>query len=405
MSQAAESLLHVVLGPAPGGPAAGPRAMPAPRCADRPPLERLIDGAYWRWAPLTGIWLALAFLIAFGIYVSETADGSTEGIGRLLYATVPHVGAWALLSPAIYRALYELVDGSRRAVAAAMLAAWSAIGMGASTVLCYLGIALRDEAAPTPDSLVGLLVAPPIGPAYQAMNSSILLIALAGLGFLVALRQRARSRWDAVHATLRDTELKRQLAETRLQALQSRINPHFLLNTLNAIAGFVQAGRPDEAFDTVARLGTLLQSALRQGEMRDISLGDEFEFAERYAQLLAMRHGSRFICRFTIPEALRGLRVPALIVQPLIENAARHGMPAGQPLQVNVRAFENGRSIVIEVEDDGLGVGNTAARALPDGHGLANVAERLRIVFGEDAALELAPRPSRGTRVRMRFAA
>ena len=67
MSQAAESLLRVALGPAPGGPAAGPRAMPPPGCADRPPLERLIDGAYWRWAPLTGIWLALAFLIAFGI--------------------------------------------------------------------------------------------------------------------------------------------------------------------------------------------------------------------------------------------------------------------------------------------------------------------------------------------------
>jgi LytS/YehU family sensor histidine kinase len=310
-----------------------------------------------------------------------------------------------LVSPAIYRALYELVEGTRRAAAALLLAAWSVIGIGTSTLLCYLGIALRDDATPTPGSLFTLFVAPPMGPAYQAMNTSILLIALAAFGILLAQRQRARARWDAVQASLRDAELERRLAEVRLQALQSRINPHFLLNSLNAIAGYVQSGRPDEAFDTVARLGTLLQSALRQGEMRDIPLGEEFDFAERYAQLLEMRHGTRFRCRFTIPDALCAIRVPALIIQPLIENAVRHGMRAGQPLHVDVRAYEQGRSIVIEVEDDGLGLAPGATQALPAGHGLANVAERLKLVFGDNAVLVLDSRPPRGSRVQLRFAA
>jgi hypothetical protein len=405
MARTAESLLHGSLGPVRRGPAAELTAMPAVGGVERPALERLIGGNYWRWVPLAGLWLALAFLIAFGIYVNDVASGRTGGIGRLLYATIPHVTVWMLVSPAIYRALYELVEGTRRAAAALLLAAWSVIGIGASTLLCYLGIAVRDEATPTPGSLFTLFVAPPMGPAYQAMNTSILLIALAAFGILLAQRQRARARWDAVQASLRDAELERRLAEARLQALQSRINPHFLLNSLNAIAGYVQSGRPDEAFDTVARLGTLLQSALRQGEMRDIPLGEEFDFAERYAQLLEMRHGARFRCRFTIPDALCTIRVPALIIQPLIENAVRHGMPAGRPLQVDVRAYEQGRSFVIEVEDDGLGLAAGAAQALPAGHGLANVAERLRLVFGDDAALVLESRPTCGCRVKLRFAA
>jgi signal transduction histidine kinase len=308
-----------------------------------------------------------------------------------------------LVSPVIYRTLYELVEGKRSAIAAMLLAAWSGIAIGGSTILCHLGVALRDGVAPTRERFVELFVAPPVGPAYQAMNLSILLITLAAFGLLLALRQRARAGWDAVQVMLRDAERERLLAETRLQALQSRINPHFLLNSLNAIAGLVQSGHPDEAFDILARLGTLLQSALRQGEMRDISLGEEFDFAERYAQLLSMRNGSRFCCRFTIPGTLRGRRVPALIVQPLIENAVRHGMPAGQALRVDVRAYEQGRSVVIEVEDDGLGLAADTTPPLPAGHGLANVAERLRLVFGDNAGLEIASNTTRGARVRLRF--
>ena len=405
MARTAESLLNGATRLAPSRRPPEQAVAVAPVDTGRPALERLIGGNYWRWVPLAGMWLALGFLIAFSIHVSAIADGRTGGIGRILYATIPDVIVWALVSPAIYRALYELVDGARRVAAAALLAAWSVIAISASAVMSYLGAALRAGMTPTAERFIELYVAPPIGPTYQVMSLSVLLITLAAFGILLALRQRARARWDAVQATLRDVELERQLAESRLQALQSRMNPHFLLNTLNAIAGFVQAGRPEEAFDTVARLGTLLQSAIRQGEMRDISLGEEFNFSERYTQLLTMRHGPRLRCHFTIPAALRSRRVPALIVQPLIENAVRHGMPAGHPLNVDVRAYEQGKAIVIEVEDDGLGLAPGAVPMMPTGHGLANVAERLRLVFGEDAELVLEPRSPRGARARLRFAA
>jgi sensor histidine kinase YesM len=93
--------------------------------------------------------------------------------------------------------------------------------------------------------------------------------------------------------------------------------------------------------------------------------------------------------------------VPALIVQPLVENSIRHGMDPSRPLQVNVRVYARGEGLVIEVEDDGAGVAMAQSGALPRGHGLANVAERLRLCFGNVGGFTLAPRAGGGTVARI----
>ncbi len=367
--------------------------------APAPVVERLIAGQHWRWLPLSGAWIALAFLIAYGIFVSNTGQGLDPSLGRNLYATIPHFIAWTLVSPAIYRALYEVVAGPRRLLAATLLAAWGAIALGASTVFCYLGVCLRDGAMPDAIGLMGF-VAPPFGTAYQSMNFSILLLALAAFGMVLGIRLRARAQWDAVQSELRGAQLEAQLTESRFQALQAQINPHFLLNSLNAIASLVLKGERDRAFDAIGGLGELLQSALRNGNAPDHSLGDEVDFLERYLKVCEVRFDSRFRYRLSVPESLRALRVPALIVQPLIENAIRHGMHPTRPLTVDIRAYEQDSTIVIEVEDDGTGIAPDKA-ALPRGHGLANVSERLRIYFGEGSSLCLEPRKPHGTRARI----
>lgn len=394
---------------------AGDRARPARRSvpaaaagagdADPPAVERLIAGRHRRWLPVAGLWFAFAFLIAFGIVVNNTVRGGPANLPWALYATVPHFLAWALVSPALYRALYEVVAGARRWLAAAMLGAWSAVALGASTVFCYLGVALRERMAPSPSGLVEAFIAPPLGPPYQAMNLSILVCALAAFAVLLAFRQRARAEWTAAQSALRDARMDARLAESRLQALQARMNPHFLLNSLNAIAGFVQSGRRDDAFDTVARLGTLLRQVLSHGESPDVSLGEELDFAVSYMELLKMRFGDAFRFSVSAPDALRERRVPALVVQPLIENAVRHGMEPGRALTVEVRAYMQGADTVVEVNDDGQGVAAQGAGLLRTGHGLANVAERLRIVFGEDGRLAVEARRPRGTCARLQFAA
>jgi len=370
-----------------------------------PPVERLIAGEYRRWLPVAGLWFAFAFLIAFGIVVNNAVRGGPADLPWALYATVPHFLAWALLSPALYRALYEVVAGPRRWLAAAMLGAWGAVAIGASTVFCYFGVTLRERMPPSAAGLVEGFVAPPLGPPYQAMNLSILMCALAAFAVLLAFRQRARAEWTAAQSALRDAQMNARLAESRLQALQARMNPHFLLNSLNAIAGFVQSGRRDEAFDTVARLGTLLRKVLNHGESPDVTLGEELDFAVSYMELLKMRFGDAFSFGVTVPEGLRDRRVPALVVQPLIENAVRHGMDPQRVLTVEVIAYARGEDTVVEVADDGIGVAAGGSPAIKPGHGLANVAERLRIVFGENGRLVVEPREPRGTRAQLSFAA
>jgi hypothetical protein len=109
-----------------------------------------------------------------------------------------------------------------------MLLAWGLIALAGSTAGTYLGLALRDGFAPSALGLFGSLVAPPLGPPFQAMNLSILFIGIAALGLVLAARWRARGQWSAAQAELRGARLESQLARARLQALQSQINPHFL---------------------------------------------------------------------------------------------------------------------------------------------------------------------------------
>jgi two-component system, LytTR family, sensor kinase len=366
-----------------------------------PVVERLIAGQYWRWWPLAGMWAALAFLIAFGVFVSYAGSGRDVSLGWAMYATFPHFLVYALVSPALYSALHELIAGTRRSAGIALLLGWGAVAIGGSTVMCYLGLAVRGGFLPTQTGLIEKLVGPPLGPPYQAMNLSILLLTFAALGVVLGFRLRDRARWEAAQASLRGARLEAQLAEAKLHALQSQINPHFLLNSLNAIGSLVQVGDRDRAYDAIERVGDLLRTALRSGADVHATLGDEFDFLERYLKLCELRFESRFQYNISIPEELRSRRMPALVVQPLIENALRHGMQPPRRLNLEIRAYETNASVVIEVEDDGRSISPECASSLPAGHGLANVAERLKIFFGGAGALQLEVRKPQGTIARI----
>ena len=363
-------------------------------------VGRLIGDQPQRWWPLAGSWLAVAFSVGFGLFVNYQAGGRYDTFAQSLLATIPHYLVWALCSPPLYRALHMTIEGSRRAVWVPVLVAWSTVALAGSTILSYLSYSIRRDLPLGFQQLFEIYLQPPAGPAFHAMNLSILALALAAFAVLRGLRLKDLALWEAAQVELRGAHLEAQLAQARLQALQAQINPHFLLNSLNAIAGLVQTGERDRAFDAIGRLGELLQIALRSGRVSNMTLGAEMEFLDRYLKLCELRFDRQFRYRLAIPEALRDLRFPALVVQPLIENSIRHGMRPPAPLTVDIRAWREGHRLVIEVEDDGCGPGDARIELRP-GHGLANVAERLRLCFGPDSALTLEPRAPRGTRVRL----
>ena len=391
-----------------GGIEAGNAVRPAqPLPADANPpthgivVDRLIGDQLSRWWSLAGVWLTVAFTAAFGLYVNYRAQGRDATFVSVLMAMIPHYLAWALVSPPLYRALHKSLEGVSRGLWISMLVGWSAIALAGSTAMSFFSYVIRHDLAPTLRQLVEIYVLPPAGPAFWAMNFSTLVLAFVAFGAIRTLRLRDQALWSAAQTELRGARLEAQLAEARLQTLQAQINPHFLLNSLNAIASLVQMGERERAFDAIGRLGDLLRIALRNGRDLNVTFGDEIDFLQSYLKLCKLRFDANFRYSVSVPESLRARRVPALIVQPLIENAIRHGMDPPRALNVDIRAYARDAAIVIEVEDDGRGISAERAAALPAGHGLANVYERLRLCFGAAGDLSLEPRAPCGTRARI----
>jgi signal transduction histidine kinase len=178
----------------------------------------------------------------------------------------------------------------------------------------------------------------------------------------------------------------------RLRALQSQLNPHFLFNALNGIATLIREGDRTSAADTVDTLSDFLRMTLQKLDSPEIPVREELAFVEKYLRIQRLRFGSSF--RTTVdaePGTLDAL-VPTLILQPLVENAVRHGVLAraqGGALSVSIRRRD--AVLVITVEDDGPGLGDEGAH--PYGVGFKNSAERLAALYGDEAHMSVGARP------------
>jgi two-component system LytT family sensor kinase len=181
----------------------------------------------------------------------------------------------------------------------------------------------------------------------------------------------------------------------RLRALQAQLNPHFLFNALNGIATLVREGDRTRAADMVDTLGDFLRSTLQKLDTPQIPVSEELAFVEQYLLIQRLRFGSYF--RVSVdadPETYDAL-VPTLILQPLVENAVRHGVLAraqGGALSVSIRRRDD--ALVITVEDDGPGLAGGGAH--PYGVGFRNSAERLAALYGDDAHMSVGARAHGG---------
>lgn len=232
---------------------------------------------------------------------------------------------------------------------------------------------------------------------------------------LEAIAMAVARRIDAIRITreryeqaLREQEMGKLASEAELRALRAQVNPHFLFNALTTIGYLIQTA-PPRALDTLMRLTSLLRAVLRsEGEFT--TLGRELELVESYLDIERERFEHRLQVTIDVPAALRTMRVPALLIQPLVENAVKHGISAkrvGGALIVQA-AIEHlagtGRHLTITVEDTGAGASGPAlARGRELGVGLKNVERRLRCHYGTAGSLSIQSVPDVGTTVRMRL--
>ncbi|MEI6341526.1 MAG: histidine kinase [Verrucomicrobiota bacterium] len=201
----------------------------------------------------------------------------------------------------------------------------------------------------------------------------------------------------------RALELAASLAQARLHALRMQLQPHFLFNTLHAIATLVHEN-PHAADDMIASLSDFLRMTLERGDRPEQPLRDELEFIERYLSIERIRFGDRLAVRHEIDATTLGVHVPTLVLQPLVENAIRHGLePRREPGVLTLVARREGPDLILAVSDNGVGI--AAGERVREGVGLANTRARLGELYGARAALDLHETPGGGTTVTVRLPA
>lgn len=227
------------------------------------------------------------------------------------------------------------------------------------------------------------------------------------LAMLEAVALIAARRIDAMRVTherceheLREQAITALATEAELRVLRAQINPHFLFNALTTIGYLIQES-PDRALQTLLRLTGLLRGVLRRSEGEFTTLGEEVELIADYLDIEQARFEQRLRVTIDVPTSLCALRIPALLLQPLVENAIKHGIAplrAGGEVRVTARLDATTNHLYLIVKDTGAGtdLNRMPASSNGNGIGLANIERRLRVHFDERATMQLQSAPGQG---------
>jgi len=214
--------------------------------------------------------------------------------------------------------------------------------------------------------------------------------------------------WNSVRIQMKLEEQERLLLHARMEALQNQINPHFLFNTLNSVSSLVRFD-PDTARELIIKLATILRRLLNSSDAF-VPLREELEFIDNYLAIEVVRFGrDKLRVVKELDAASLDLMVPSMLLQPLVENSIKHGLASKiEGGSIFLRSRMDDSKLIIEVEDDGVGMGSAQFLEKPTGLGgtgigMANVAERLKVLYSDTARMTIDSREGKGTLVRLRL--
>jgi sensor histidine kinase YesM len=239
---------------------------------------------------------------------------------------------------------------------------------------------------------------------FSIMENSIWISISIGFGvFLIfrSLRYAIQFYRDLKTKELVEEQLKTLATQAELKALKTQINPHFLFNTLNTIAALTHSD-PQKAEETIEKLADLFRYVLISGERGQVPLGEELSFTNRYLEIEKTRFGDSLHITQDLEESILDVLVPSLILQPLVENAIRHGRSSDGSIDLALRVAAQGGDLVISIADRGPGMPADFNMLKSKGVGLRNVDERLRKNYGEKFGLQIEPNDPQGTLVSLR---
>ncbi len=335
------------------------------------------------WWLVTAFWLFIALALALEMSLLQSAH-----IHQALVVALVRLAPWILLTPLVVwvSSVYTFGRSTwKRSLGAHLVVC--AVSLGIGGVFAYLSPQSLSLARPEPAGLSRLNRETRETAFVVLRRITYQLPIFWGLvGVAHALRfyehSKARERHEA--------ELESRLAQARLQALRMQLNPHFLFNTLNSIASLVH--EQPQAEEMIEALSDLLRLTLSASERQEVTVREELQFLDRYLLIEQIRFGERLQVEKQVEPAALEAIVPILILQPVVENAVKHGIEAQiAPGVIRIAVERVGEDLRLEVSDNGRGPVATGEGKLKEGVGLSNTRSRLKELYGGRASLELGP--------------
>ena len=349
-------------------------------------IKNVFQRRWIKWLLWFGFWTLIGLSFAFQFYISSAKAGLEVTWRQAVSYALGDWYVFAVLSiPVVWLARrFDFESGNRARSLAVHLPASMVFSLAYMVLRAWVG-RWQSEAS-FAEAFQPLLV--------KTWHFNLLIYwVIVAVSFAFDYYRKYREH------ELRTMELEKQLAQAKLQALQMQLNPHFLFNTLHSISSLMHQDM-ESADGMITRLSDLLRTALDSSDTQEVTLRQELEFLQRYLEIEQTRFGRRLTVKTDVAPDTLDARVPNLILQPLVENAIRHGIePHAKPGRVELRAQREAGTLVLEVCDNGAGV----QKDEPAGErvGLSNTRARLRTLYGEAHGFELRDAPEGGLLVRL----
>lgn len=328
------------------------------------------SGISRRGVAILAAWTLVAMLFAGQAWFAAQVRGEPLAWARASAIWLVWAAVWAALTPIALRleAWFPLQRPR-------FLGALAVHGV-ASATFALVNLALFALAAPV---IGATQVEPTWLGTFSRLLGTTLLLNLPVYWLIVAAAHVERLVRTAREKDRRQLRLEAQLADARLQALRTQLQPHFLFNALNTISVLMHEN-VDSADRILLQLSALLRRSLDSTEAHEVTLGEEIGFLESYLEIEQARFGGRLSYHILIPDQVLEARVPNLILQPLVENALRHGLATrAGPGRVEIKAERHGDSLLLCVTDDGRGLPPATIERV----GLTNTRARLRLLYSD----------------------
>ena len=343
--------------------------------------EKAINQRSWlKWILIGAGWTLFALFFSSEIVVTRAYLGRPLGFGQAFTAWLICALLWFAATPLILWLARRFPLERHRWFRSALvhLAAASVLSFLLLGLYVYIMSLLALE--PGPRTFLQAFRGQLVGSFHSEFLTYWMVIGLCqGVDYYRKYRERE----------LRASQLETRLAQAQLDALKMQLHPHFLFNTLNSIS-VLMTEDVKAARRMLIRLSDLLRASLENAGAHEVSLKEELEFLKNYLEIEQMRFQDRLTVRIEIEPSALDARVPNLILQPLVENAIRHGIaPRAQPGVVEIRAERENGMVQLQVRDNGAGLGSASPETLMKGIGLSNTQARLKQLYGAAHRFEM----------------